>query len=372
MPRLRSKLVLTLIAVLFVPVVLLLAELAVRVFSNRIDPLEVFVSSPQLREDTQGTNTSGLFEFDPLLVWRLKPGLKNIWWDYTPVTTNGAGLRMDHEPATRPAIRVVCLGDSVTFGYRVPVAPERSQPGTFDATEKTYPQLLEEALRQLYPGREIEVLPLACPGYSSAQGLAWLRRDIASLRPHIVTACFGFNDVRAAGLPDSLTMPQGSQVSIRHIMSRSQLMLALAKSAQKRSAPLVPPPPEPRSSQAEYVTHFAAMHDLCTSHGAAFVIILPLYRDPNTPGDYPDAKEHPGDPEEGKRIAAYRSALHKLATDRQLAALEVPELTEKGWPANAALFGERIHPNAAGHRLLAGRLIPIVSPLVATRLNPPK
>lgn len=364
MARKRSKLLLVLIAVLIVPVLLLVAELGVRLFAPRLDPLQVFVTSPQLRSDTQGGNTSGMFEFDPLLTWRLKANLRNVWWDFTPVSTNSAHVRMDREIGPKPELRVVCLGDSVTFGYRVPVAHDRAKPAEFDTEEMAYPKRLEKLLQERYPGKAIEVLPLACPGYTSGQGLAWLQRDIAKLKPDIVTACFGFNDARAAGLPDRVTMPRGAQVVVRGLMAKSQLLLHLASGAQKKREPVMPPPPEPRSSREEYVANFVAMEALSREHGAKFAVILPVYRDPNTPGDYPEGVGHEGDGEEAGRIGAYREALRKEADTKKIPVVEIRELTEAGWPKNGALFGERIHPNAAGHEMMADRLVEVVAGMI--------
>jgi lysophospholipase L1-like esterase len=213
------------------------------------------------------------------------------------------------------------------------------------------------------------VLLLACPGYTSRQGLEWLRRDIAALRPDIVTACFGWNDVRAAGLPDSHTMPSpGGQVFVRRVMARSQLLLHLAESARDKSQRGLPQSPVPRNSSEEYVGHFAEMAALSSQHGAWFGIILPVYRDPNTPGDYPEMKNHPGDVGEGERMTRYRAALREHAVAGNVPFLEIRELTEAGWPANSELFGERIHPNAAGHRLMAGRITDFLAPAIAAKL----
>ncbi len=359
----RGKWLLLGAALLTVPALVGIAEMAVRLFGQRIDPLSIFVTSPQLRSDTQGATTGGMFEFDPLLCWRLKANLRGLWWDFTPVTTNAQHLRMDRDISTKRGVRIVVLGDSVTFGYRVPVARNREQPVQFDATEKTYPALLETALREKFPDREIEVLPLACPGYTSGQGLAWLRRDIASLSPDIVVACFGWNDVRAAGLPDSATMPSGgAQVFVRRLISHSQLLLNIAESAQRRTAAVTAPPqPEPRSSEEEYVAHFLEMEKICRGRGAWFGILLPVYRDPNTAGIDPEHGDDPADPEEARRMSRYRAKLRESAIEKHIPALEIFELTEQSWPANKALFGERLHPNAAGHRLVAERLAVFLS-----------
>ena len=362
----RTKLKLLAVSVLLVPLLVATAEIAVRLFTSRIDPLTVFITSPQLRSDTQGATTAGMFEFDPLLSWRLKAGLRSAWWDYTPVKTNAHHLRMDRELPAKNGLRIVVLGDSVTFGYRVPVAPHRDRPQEFDAAEKPYPRLLEESLRAKFPGRDLDVLPLACPGYTSWQGLAWLKRDIAALRPDVVIACFGWNDVRAAGLPDRSTMPDSSsRVFIRRLISNSQLLVGLAATAEKRQPiPLHPPPPEPRSSEAEYIAHFLEMAATCTKHNAWFGILLPVYRDPNTPGIDPGQSENPGDPHEGERITSYRKQLRDAATANGIPFLEIPELTEQSWPRNRALFGERIHPNAAGHQLIAERMLDFIAPQI--------
>jgi lysophospholipase L1-like esterase len=353
----RAKFALVGIALALVPVLLLVFEVGTRILSEHVDPLAVFVSSPQLKQDTQGVNTKGMFEFDPALTWRLRPGLRNVWWDYTTVSTNARGLRMDRElgPKKAGALRIVALGDSVTFGYRIPIARVREKPEVHEPGE-TYVALLEKSLKAKFPGREVEVIPLACPGYTSWQGLAWLRRDIAELKPDIVTACFGWNDVRAAGLPDRETFPMtDGQVLARKIIARSQGLLHMTSDAASKNAegPKLERAPEPRSSPEEYTLHFEQMAAVCREHGAWFGVILPVYRDPNTPDTDP---RYGSDPIEGLRMGEYRDRLRASTKAANIPALEITELTEKNWPASKPLFGERIHPNAAGHSLMAERI----------------
>ena len=78
-----------------------------------------------------------------------------------------------------------------------------------------------------------------------------------------------------------------------------------------------------------------------------------MYRDANSPGIDPHETI---DPAEGKRMTLYRDRLREAAKANNIPALEIPELTERSWPGNRSLFAERIHPNAAGHRLIAERL----------------
>ncbi len=161
---------------------LLLVEAGTRLLLPRVSMLDAVVDSPQQRSALSDSERVTIFEGDARLLWRLKPNLANVVWDFTPVSTNSRGLRYAGEigAKTPGTLRVVCLGDSVTFGYRVPVVWAK-KPDDYDRSWLPYPALLEQALRAANPGRRIEVIPLAVPGYTSRQGLAWLRRDPARL-----------------------------------------------------------------------------------------------------------------------------------------------------------------------------------------------
>jgi lysophospholipase L1-like esterase len=153
------------------------------------------------------------------------------------------------------------------------------------------------------------------------------------------------------------------------VISHSQLLLHIAESAQRKAA--TPPgsvAPEPRSSEEEYIAHFLEMNRMCVEKMAWFGILLPVYRDPNTPGVDPSQPDAGTNPDEGARMTAYRNRLRDVAKENNIAAIGFPELTEASWPSNKTLFGERIHPNAAGHRLMAERLLEFLAEPLA-RLN---
>jgi lysophospholipase L1-like esterase len=98
------------------------------------------------------------------------------------VRTNDRGFRTPpFTESKRPGvIRVVCLGDSSTFGMNVEEVD-------------SYPRQLARLLEQDHPGR-FEVLNLGVPGYTSRQGLELLRREVLALEPDVVTFAFGTND----------------------------------------------------------------------------------------------------------------------------------------------------------------------------------
>jgi len=327
--------------------VLLAIELVTRLTLPHISSLDLFVNSPQQKAQVANAKQSGIFEGDPLLLWRLKPNLDRVVWDFTVVSTNAQHLRTDHEvkPKTPGAIRIVCLGDSVTFGYRVPpVWPER--PSDYDPSWLPYPMLLEKHLREANPGREIEVIAMAVPGYTSHQGLAWLKRDIDWLAPDLLTVSFGWNDASLSDVPDRQSMRVNwSAVLTRWMADHSQ---AFAHAANwLRSSNGQPPAqrkPVPRVSQWEYLDNITQIVKLARERGAGAIVIGAPYRDQVT------------NPAEAELMIRYRSAL-RLAMQRiDIHFLEIRELTESAYPENTGWFGELIHPNHMGHRLITSEL----------------
>ena len=336
------------LAVPYFAVVALLAgiELLARWRLPHVDPLEWLVVAPQQRAQLDDKRDVRIFEADPLLFWKLLPRLERVVWDLTLVSTNAQGLRYSRDvgPKRPGAFRVVCLGDSVTFGYRVPrVLPRR--PDDYHASWQPYPALVEARLRAANPGRVVEVIPLAVPGYSSHQGRAWIARDIDRLKPDLVTACFGWNDITRRALTDRQVMSTDrGQVLARRVFASSQALVHLGlRFRPKAGAPAAPT--TMRVPRDEYVDNLLAIAWTVRSRRATPVFIGPVYRD------------RTAHPPEGDDIAAHRQALRAAAEREAIAWLEIPELTEDAHPANDGLFEEHIHPNHQGHKLMAERLL---------------
>jgi lysophospholipase L1-like esterase len=333
--------------VLFVGL-LLAIEFAVRATLPPLSGVEVLVRDPVQRAGFGDRRAVSIFEADPLLLWRLRPGLRDVIWDFTPVSTDSGGLRRASEPvaAVADVVRVLALGDSVTFGYRVPVVwPER--PQAYDRAAHPWPALLEQALRAANPGRAIEVLPLAVPGYTSHQGRLWLEREIDRLRPALVVALYGWNDSNLRPVADADAMPAGGPtVWARGLALRSQALLRLAGWAREGGGAATAP--RWRVEPAAFAANHRAMAALAAGVGARFAAIAPVYG---------DAVALPG---EAPRIEALRVALRGAAREARFPLLEVPELTEAAHPGNQWLFGETIHPSHLGHRLLTERLMALL------------
>jgi lysophospholipase L1-like esterase len=339
---------------------LLAIEVGVRLGMAHVSSLDLFVVTSQQKAQVADAKQSGIFEGDPLLLWRLKPNLDHAVWDFTVLSTNSDHLRAEQtsrqlQPKQLGTIRIVCLGDSVTFGFRVPVVwPDK--PTEYDPGWLPYPMLLEKQLRAENPGRSIEVITMAVPGYTSHQGLAWLRRDIDNLKPDLLTVSFGWNDASLSDVPDREAIKTNwSAVSVRWLIDHSQAFAHAthwlrARDAAKSQTQPFPRPRRPvaRISQPEYLDNMLGIVELARQHQAPVIVIAAPYRD------------HSSEAPEADLILQYRVALGSVMRQRKIPFLEILELTEDAYPSNEGWFGERIHPNHMGHRLIASELLKVM------------
>ena len=336
---------------------LLLVEIGTRLTMSHVSSLDLFVTTSQQKAQVADAKQSGIFEGDPLLLWRLKPNLDRAVWDFTVLSTNSAHLRSQHSsdtltPKQPGAVRIVCLGDSVTFGFRVPVVwPDK--PTEYDPEWLPFPMLLDKQLKAANPGKQIDVIDMAVPGYTSHQGLAWLRRDIDSLKPNLIVVSFGWNDASLGDVPDREAIrTTRSAVGLRWLIDHSQAFAHATRwlrSKQQPATQAARPRPQPRVSQEEYLSNLFAIEELAQQHGAAVIVMAAPYRD------------HSAEAPEADFMLQYRNALGTAMRQRRVPFLELRELTEEAYPSNEGWFGERIHPNHMGHRLIASELLNLIS-----------
>jgi lysophospholipase L1-like esterase len=378
--RITLKRRLVYVSIIYFSFLLLLVavEVGTRLRMDHVSSLDLFVVARQQKAQVADEKQSGIFEGDPLLLWRLKPNLDKAVWDYTVLSTNSEHLRSERTggtlgPKQSGTIRIVCLGDSVTFGFRVPVVwPDK--PTEFDPEWLPFPMLLEKQLRAANPDRRIEVITMAVPGYTSHQGLAWLQRDIDNLQPDLLTVSFGWNDASLSDVPDRESIRTNwNSVAVRWLIDHSQAFAhathwlrtreankQLQDQRQLQSGPSTTerppayaggsdkPRPAARVSQQEYLANMLAIESLGRGHGAAVIMIAAPYRDYST--------EAP----EAELMLQYRAALKSTVGRRGIPFLEIRELTEEAYPSNEGWFGERIHPNHMGHRLMASELLKLI------------
>ncbi len=106
------------------------------------------------------------------------------------ITLNRAGYRDRDFKAKAPGVfRVVCMGDSWTFGANV-------------GPEECYPARLRALLAAEAPAGRFEVLNLGVLGYTSFQGRVLMTHTVLGLDPDLVVIGYGMNDGDVAGYRD--------------------------------------------------------------------------------------------------------------------------------------------------------------------------
>ena len=178
----------------------------------------------------------------------------------TPIRTNALGLR---GPDVRDddSIRILTIGDSCTWGWRVPQG-------------ESYPAQLQQLLDQDYgPGR-YQVLNAGIPGSTSYHGLVYLRERGLALRPAIVIAAYGFNDMTRDGdVKAHFRLAHGDARLARlesPLIEHSRLYRWLRFNTDARLQPVAR---LPRVSASLYRRNFSQMVQLVRRDGAHFMLL---------------------------------------------------------------------------------------------------
>ncbi len=286
---------------------------------------------------------------DPYLLWSPRPGAETRMTDRdagrtVTITINAVGLRDEPYPAEKApgTFRILCLGDSSTFGYQVNLG-------------ETYHAVLEAALAadpDLAPWR-FEVISAGVTGYTSTQMLEYYRLRGRALRSDLVTVMAGANDLlRKFRWPDSELLRRSRPNGTKKVDERlSQLgSYRTLRGWMRQGLGLQTPPRAPLSMRcppAEYERNLLELSRLCDADGARLVLLSLPYIGSRGGGQ---------DDIYDEQVALYHTILRTLRREHALPLFEVPEMT-RGWgKVDVALFLDRFHPTPRGHRLLGLRL----------------
>jgi hypothetical protein len=174
---------------------------------------------------------------DEKLPYLLRPGMDTEARG-VPVVTNEHGMRgptVSEKPAPGTH-RVLVLGDSVAFGFRLD-------------QDDTFPRLLESELRER-TGQPFEVLNAGVEGYNTENELALLERSGIAFEPETVVVAFNLNDYDygpVMGPMGVMTLDRSQRVSSWSLANLSEFYLLLrwlgALGWQRAFGPEPPPPP---------------------------------------------------------------------------------------------------------------------------------
>ncbi|MDP8205451.1 MAG: SGNH/GDSL hydrolase family protein [Candidatus Electryonea clarkiae] len=126
--------------------------------------------------------TDSVFQGDTALGWKLKPDVEGFW-NGTKIETNKTGFRGSEIPYERSKdkLRLLFLGDSVPFGYRM------------QNYQQTFPVKTQKILEK-ETGFNFEIVNLSVPGYSPRQENIVLRNEGKKYTPDIVILSIILND----------------------------------------------------------------------------------------------------------------------------------------------------------------------------------
>lgn len=128
---------------------------------------------------------------DPDMTFILYPNTDFVTFD-VPFRTNELGFRDDPiRPKTEGMFRILCVGDSVTFGTGV-------------RNDQTFPNVLEARLKSLTMDRDIDVINAGVSAYNARNIRGLMGRYMGEFKPELVVYTFVEND-----LDDSLSSGPG-------------------------------------------------------------------------------------------------------------------------------------------------------------------
>lgn len=205
-----------------------------------------------------------------------------------------------------PQTKVIVLGDSITKGVRSGVT-----------AEETFGALLQRDLRAA--GRSVEVVNQGIGGERTDQALQRLQADILARQPQVVVVMYGTNDSYVdQGRSDSRISAQQFEENLQVLVERLQ--------KQRIKVVLMTEPRWGRTAQA------------------------------NGAGEHPNL-----------RLEQYMQRTRKVASSAGIPLVDHFQYWTEAERQGTDIGGwttDQCHPNPAGHRQLAERLLPVLQPLL--------
>jgi lysophospholipase L1-like esterase len=321
----------------------------------------------------------GLFESDPVLGYRMKPGARTHFKTSefaADIAVNRDGFRDDDELGSKPANerRILLLGDSLVLSVQV-------------GFERTFGEILERRLNRRGSSAHYRVVNAGVQGYGPIEEQLFFRSIVDRVRPDLViVVVFVGNDAEEAvsSLPKLSTETRGAAAAagdslvtrLRRLVRRSMVLQILrlrAVAVADRFAPrLAPPEPPLQSYAADPAPRIGEGLDIArrsieditaraSAAGAATMVVLMPARFQVDDPDYLRLKE--------AVAQAGGELLRDGATarfDRALAAVPIPRLDllpalRGALPGPDLFYHETVHLTPRGHDVVAAALDAFVS-----------
>ena len=297
-----------------------------------------------------GHNISSMpyYDVDDYLFWKITPNIILPGKDTTTprhyIPINNLGFRgLPYDPADyNDHKRIVCLGDSCTFGWQVSFG-------------NAYPEILESMLNQSSTLPHYKTINLAVPSYTSFQMERVFRKWDTYFKPYLIVLWAGTNDVSFAfQLPDSeMAKRYEKGMLIKSIVSNSyslsyidnwlyekrygkQTVETAVKQAQKRNVR--------RVSLSESRTNIINIINRCKQDGVKIILV--------TRQNY---TLRPA-------LDDYNDMLLELGKTYQIPVVDIAKMATG--PAHRDLYfdpdNDVIHLNTKGNQLVANEILKVM------------
>lgn len=342
---------------------LAVAELGARCFVSDAAIAKRFDQIEQIIVFLGSEPGESIFEPDPRCFWRLKPNAVlpvRIGSAWSGVMSNSHGLRSREVSVeeTRERLRVLCFGDSTTFGFGV-------------GCDEAWPNQLQVLLDADHPGA-VEVLNAGIPGHTSHQGRQRLAADLAKWKPQQAIITFGNNDGwRWDGLADKdhAKLAGTSATSwLNHSRAWRWLRSVRLQAIQRRAVAdesrwaeqatwnYLDPVADwtPRVSLADFADNLQAMIELCRRNDCEPTLVV-----------WPDQRQLLGQPTWRE---PYQNAMRQVAREANVSCVDLVPLFKQsgGWGVERFLQNDVIHVDLAGNRFVARTMAEAVKPALRT------
>ena len=278
--------------------------------------------------------------------WIYRPHYHGFWHG-AQVSINSLGIRNGEISPEKETgtYRILCLGNSVTFGY-----------GT--ENDKTYVRVLETLLRERRPGPKFETINAGIGGFSTLQEWLFLKNIGVAFDPDLVTVAFVLNDVldmstaqkridrakRQKGVKESAEANEASfygrfrRTAMYHLFT---LLMAHYKKWEearnvKNLVAVQYPSEEIERNWEQVQTHLSEITDLAAKNGFRVLLVVLPFR---------------FQIEEDDPIRIPQDRLIDLGNQIGMPVLDLLPVFREN--RDSDLFLDTNHPTETGHRLVA-------------------
>lgn len=327
----------------FVTILLLLflleGSLRLAGYKPKTIPFMIFSGNPERAMAESGQDYSGrlntIFLTDEAAFWKFKPGdlLKmehpNDFLNSYQINSKGFRGKEFTDQKNPGVFRILAIGDSITFGLFIP-------------EEKTYFKLLEEKLNQTFAPLKFEVISVGIPGYTSYQGRQLLEKELLAYSPDAVIAYFGGNnefsrsfytDREYAALMNSSLEKLSKKIYAVNLLASTIKRLMPADNDKSKQTKLRVPPTDFSDDLVE-IAKFTAQSNI------ALILVIP----PHSTKNEPIAEEY------SSLVRTFKGALSLADIDEAF----------KQQGADALFASDNVHPNEAGHQVIAEKIYEII------------